>query len=29
MTEFSHAAEVASLARGFEAVMHRVLRGLR
>lgn len=29
MTEFSHAAEVARLARSFEAVMHRVLRGLR
>lgn len=29
MTEFSHAAEVARLARNFEAVMHRVLRGLR
>lgn len=29
MTEFSHAAEVARLARTFEAAMHRVLRGLR
>lgn len=29
MTEFSHAAEVARLARSFEAAMHRVLRGLR
>ena len=29
MTEFSHAIEVARLARTFEAAMHRVLRGLR
>lgn len=29
MTEFSHAADVARLARTFEAAMHRVLRGLR
>lgn len=29
MTEFSHAADVAHLARSFEAAMHRVLRGLR
>lgn len=29
MTEFSHAAEVARLARSFEATMHRVIRGLR
>lgn len=29
MTEFSHAADVARLARSFEAAMHRVLRGLR
>ena len=28
MTEFSHTAEVARLARSFEAAMHRVLRGL-
>lgn len=29
MTEFSHAADVARLARSFEAGMQRVLRGLR
>ena len=29
MTEFSHAAEVARLARSFEAAMHRVIRELR
>lgn len=29
MTEFSHAADVARLARSFEASMHRVLRGVR
>lgn len=29
MTEFSHAADVARLARSFEATMHRVIRGLR
>lgn len=29
MTEFSHAAAVAHLARSFESAMHRVLRGLR
>lgn len=29
MTEFSHAVDVARLARAFEAAMHRVLRGLR
>lgn len=28
MTEFSYAAEVARLARVFEALMHRVLRRL-
>lgn len=28
MTEFSHAVEVARLARSLEATMHRVLRGL-
>lgn len=29
MTEFSHAVEVARLARSFDSAMHRVLRGLR
>ena len=29
MTEFSHAADVAKLARTFEASLQRFLRGLR